>query len=82
LERLKGEGLGLLIVLHDLNLISRAADKVVLLQKPTDAPSTIAAAGAAHEVLTEEILRRVYEVTVAIHRDSATGITTFTPLQS
>jgi iron complex transport system ATP-binding protein len=80
--KLKEEGLGLLLVLHDLNLISRVADRVVLLEKPADAPSTIAASGAAHEVLTEEILRRVYEVSVAINRDAATGMTTYTPLQS
>jgi iron complex transport system ATP-binding protein len=78
--RLKAEGLGILLVLHDLNLISRIADQVVLLQKPADAPSSIAASGAAHEVLTEEILRRVYEVSVAINRDTKTGLTTFTPM--
>jgi iron complex transport system ATP-binding protein len=82
ISKLREEGLGLLLVLHDLNLISRIADQVVLLEKPTDAPSSIAASGSAHEVLTEEILRRVYEVTVAIHRDGQTGITTYTPLQS
>ena len=81
-SRLRDEGLGLLLVLHDLNLISRVADKVVLLQKPPDAPSSIAASGAADEVLTMEVLKRVYEVTVAIHRDTASGITMYTPLQS
>lgn len=80
--RLKAEGLGLLLVLHDLNLISRVADRVVLLEKPAGAPSSIAASGAANDVLTEEILQRVYEVAVAIHRDAKTGLTTFTPLQS
>lgn len=82
LSKLREDGLGMLVVLHDLNLISRIADRVVLLEKPSEAPSRIAASGTAHEVLTEEILRRVYEVTVAIHRDAQTGITTYTPLQS
>lgn len=82
LKVLKEQGLGVLMVLHDLNLIGRIADSVVLLQKPEAKPSTVAAAGAPSTVLTTDILRKVYEVGVAITHDAATGITSYTPLSA
>lgn len=80
LARLKEQNLGVLLVLHDLNLIGRIADQVVLLEKPAHGPSTIAASGTPESVLTETILQKVYEVAVAISVDAHTGIKTYTPL--
>ncbi len=80
LSSLRDQRLGVLLVLHDLNLIDRIADKVVLLQNSEQGPSDIAASGPPSSVLTRETLKRVYEVAVVITRDDATGITTYTPL--
>ncbi len=79
LKDLKQKGLGILLVLHDLNLIARLADRIILLQKNKDGPSTTAASGTASEVLRPETLSLVYEVEVAIHTDPASGLTIYTP---
>ena len=55
------EGLGALVVTHELNLAARYADRVLLL-----ADGVVQAAGAPREVLTEEILSRVFEWPVAV----------------
>lgn len=82
LTRLKSQGLGVLMVLHDLNLISRIADRLVLLQKPANQPSNVAATGTPAQVLTADVLKQVYEVSVAITRDASTGITSYTPVSN
>jgi iron complex transport system ATP-binding protein len=82
LSGLKAQGLGVLMVLHDLNLIGRVADNVVLLQKPDNAPSSVAASGTPAQVLTADTLKKVYEVAVAITHDAATGITSYTPVSA
>lgn len=55
------EGLGALVVTHELNLAARYADRVVLL-----ADGVVQAAGTPGEVLTEAILSRVFEWPVAV----------------
>lgn len=55
-------GLGVLIVLHDLNLAARAADRVVLLEA-----GAVRADGLVGEVLTEGLLRSVYRADVLVH---------------
>jgi iron complex transport system ATP-binding protein len=49
------DGLGILAVTHDLNLAARYADRLAVLSE-----GAIVADGAPGEVLTEEMLRRVY----------------------
>ncbi len=66
LKQLKKEGLGILIVLHDLNLASRIADEVVLLKTCKSGASEIAAQGPVEQVLNSEILKEVYEVEMEI----------------
>lgn len=76
LKQLKEEGLGILLVLHDLNLTARIADQVVLLSKKNrNEPSTVQAAGAVQEVFTREILREVYSVEMELlcREDGSTG---------
>ncbi|MDR1817956.1 MAG: heme ABC transporter ATP-binding protein [Puniceicoccales bacterium] len=58
----KRDGLGVIAVLHDLNLALRYADHVVLL-----ADGAVAAAGAPRETLTCELLSRIYGVCARLH---------------
>lgn len=56
-------GLGVLVVLHDLNLAARVADRVLLMDL-----GVVRADGSPQEVLTEDDLRSVYEADVGVHR--------------
>jgi iron complex transport system ATP-binding protein len=83
LKQLKSIGLGILLVLHDLNLTARLADRVILLTKDTSAapatPSTIARTGSPSDVFDQETLRRVYQVDVTIIRDDKSGMVGYMP---
>jgi iron complex transport system ATP-binding protein len=79
LKHLKAEGLGIAIVLHDLNLMSRLADKILLLNKPKDDPSKIVASGAPDAVLTADNLRTVYQINISIADDPQTGKKIYSP---
>ena len=54
-----------IVVMHDLNLSARFADKILLLQN-----GEIAASGTPSGVLTSENIRDVYGVESSIHRDN------------
>lgn len=56
-------GGGVLVVLHDLNLASMVADRLVVLKA-----GRIAAEGAVDEVFTEEMLARVFGITVRVRQ--------------
>jgi len=69
LHQLKSEGLGICVVLHDLNLSLQLADTVVLLAK-----GGIYAHGASSEVLTVQNLQDVFGVQlVRLHDDKYQG---------
>ena len=53
---LRADGLGVLVITHDLNLASRFADELLLLHQ-----GVARACGAPGEVLSREILEEVYE---------------------
>lgn len=55
--RLSLSGLGVLVVLHDLNLAARFADRIVLLKE-----GAVAAAGTPREVLIPDTLQDVYDI--------------------
>jgi len=57
IESLVGEGIGAIVSIHDLRLASRFADRVALLNG-----GTISAIGSPAEVLTEEIIGRVFDL--------------------
>lgn len=57
-------GVGALVVLHDLNLAARGADRLVLLSQ-----GRVVATGKADEVLTRDLLRSVYGTEVEIVLD-------------
>jgi iron complex transport system ATP-binding protein len=79
MKTLKLQGIGLLIILHDLNLMSRLADDILLLKKGAATFSTPAAYGPSAQVLTRTVLQDVYEVEVKVFTDAETGEQNFVP---
>ena len=67
-RRLAGEGMGVLLVLHDLNLAARCADQLVLMQC-----GHVAAMGAPRDVLTEANIRDVFQVDAAVSEHPQDG---------
>jgi iron complex transport system ATP-binding protein len=70
------EGLVVLLVSHQLNLVARFADYMVLLHR-----GTIAAAGAPDAVMRADVLERVYEWPLVVARDPAVGAPALIPLR-
>lgn len=64
-EATRGDGLVTIVVLHDLMLAANFADRLVVLHD-----GRIAAAGSSPEVITTDLLRRVYGVESEVQRDS------------
>lgn len=79
LKNLRGTGLGIMIVLHDLNVIARIADQVVLLEQTGAQCSRVAACGSVQQVLSTENLKRVFDVDVTVFDDPTTGETVYNP---
>jgi iron complex transport system ATP-binding protein len=76
LDALARDGQGILLVSHQLNLVARFADHIVLLHR-----GRIAAAGTPAEVMRGEVLERVYEWPLVVSRDPAVGAPTLVPLR-
>jgi len=76
LGRLARDGRAVLLVSHQLNLVARFADRLVLLHE-----GRIAAAGAVDDVMRAEILERVYQWPVVVTRDPAVGAPSLVPLR-
>ncbi len=79
LKRLRLNGLGMMIVLHDLNVIARVADSVILIESNQDNTSKIAATGSVKDALSTENLRRVFEIDVTTFDDPDTGELVYNP---
>jgi len=56
-------GIAVIVVLHDLNLASLCADRIIMLDR-----GRIAAAGTAHDTINDETLARVFKVRDAVNR--------------
>lgn len=69
-------GQAVFVVSHQLNLVTRFADHVVLLSR-----GEVAAAGTPAEVMRGEVLERVYEWPLVVSRDPAVGAPTLVPLR-
>ncbi|MDO5754236.1 heme ABC transporter ATP-binding protein [Arthrobacter sp.] len=67
-------GRAVVVVLHDLNLAAGYADKVAVLEK-----GRLAAHGTAKDVLTEELLSRVYQYGIDVMAHPVTGRTVVLP---
>lgn len=81
LKELKNRAIGCLIVLHDLNLIARIADRIVLLRAGEKSPNQVAAIGEPTEILTRENLAAVFQVDVQILRDPLSNELVYTPMK-
>ena len=76
LSRLAGEGQAVLLVSHQLNLVARFADHMVLLHR-----GRVAAAGDVPSVMRGPILERVYDWPLVVTRDPAVGAPALVPLR-
>lgn len=76
LDALAREGQGILLVSHQLNLVARFADHIVLMHK-----GLVAASGAPSDVMRGETLERVYEWPLVVSRDPAVGAPMLVPLR-
>lgn len=75
-DTLAREGRTMLLVSHQLNLVARFADYIVLLHE-----GQVAAAGSAETVMRGEILERVYDWPLVVTRDPAVGAPALLPLR-
>lgn len=74
--RLAREGMAVLLVSHQLNLVARFADSIVLLDH-----GRVAAAGSPSDVMRASVLERVYDWPLVITRDPAVGAPALLPLR-
>jgi iron complex transport system ATP-binding protein len=77
LHRLARAGQAVLLVSHQLNLVARFADHMVLFHH-----GSVSAAGAPDDVMRADILERVYEWPLVVTRDPAVGAPALVPLRS
>ena len=76
LASLARDGIAVLLVSHQLNLVARFAGQIILLHH-----GTVAAAGTPSDVMRGDILERVYEWPVVVTRDPAVGAPSLVPLR-
>ncbi len=76
LSRLARDGQAVLLVSHQLNLVARFADHIVLLHG-----GRVAAIGTPNDVMQADVLERVYEWPLVITRDPAVGAPALVPLR-
>jgi iron complex transport system ATP-binding protein len=76
LGRVARAGRAVLLVSHQLNLVARFADHLVLLHR-----GQVAAAGTVNDVMRAEVLERVYQWPVVVTRDPAVGAPALVPLR-
>ncbi|HEX9565780.1 MAG TPA: ABC transporter ATP-binding protein [Gemmatimonadaceae bacterium] len=76
LSSLSRRGAAVLAVSHQLNLVSRFADQVVLLSR-----GAVAAAGSPADVMDARILEPVYDWPLVVSHDPAIGAPTLVPLR-
>lgn len=77
LSRLAREGRAVLLVSHQLNLVARFADRMILLHD-----GRVAAAGTPADVMQGSILERVYDWPLVVTRDPAIGAPALVPLRA
>jgi ABC-type cobalamin/Fe3+-siderophores transport system ATPase subunit len=76
LHGIASEGKAVLLVSHQLNLVARFAQHIVLLHD-----GRVAAAGGPDDVMQASVLERVYEWPLVVTRDPAIGTPTLLPLR-
>lgn len=80
LQDLRAQGLGIIVVLHDLNLMARLADLILLLELPAQGPSRAVCLDEPGKALNRSNLRQVYGVEVSVVSDQRTGRSVYTPV--
>jgi len=68
ISQLAHEGLGVIVITHDLNLAAQYCDRLVLLHE-----GRVAAAGAPAQIMVEDVLKRIYQTELMVHRNPVTG---------
>jgi iron complex transport system ATP-binding protein len=76
LGRVAREGRAVLLISHDLNLVARFADRLVLLDR-----GRVAASGSVDDVMRAEVLEPVYQWPLVVSRDPAVGAPALVPLR-
>ncbi len=76
LHSLAADGLAILLVSHQLNLVARFADSIVLLHH-----GRVVVSGSPNEVMQASLLERVYDWPLVISRDPAVGAPSLVPLR-
>lgn len=76
LSSLARSGLAVLLVSHQLNLVARFADTLVLLDR-----GTVVTSGAPADVMRADLLESVYDWPVVITRDPSIGAPALVPLR-
>lgn len=75
-QRLSREkGLGVIVVLHDVNMAARFCDEIVALHS-----GQLIARGTPQEIMTPETLQRIYGVRMDVMTHAATGFPVALPL--
>ena len=64
IQKKRDEGIGILLILHDLNLAAKYSDKVAIFKN-----GNLVSLGNPKEVLTENTLSSVYDVPMQIDHD-------------
>ena len=77
LSRLAADGEAVLLVSHQLNLVARFADHIVLLHR-----GRVAAEGSPADVMQGAVLESVYDWPLVVTRDPAVGAPALVPLRS
>ena len=77
MSRLAREGRAVLLVSHQLNLVARFADHIVLLHR-----GRVEARGTPDDVMRGPVLERVYEWPLVVTRDPAVGAPALVPLRA
>lgn len=67
LKKFQNEGLTIIMVVHDLNLAAQYCDKLILMSE-----GKIYAMGSVEEVLTENNIKKVFNIDVIMHRSYIT----------
>jgi iron complex transport system ATP-binding protein len=69
ISELKERSIGILLVLHDLNMIDRVADDIAFLKPEAGKPSHLFAKGERENVLTPENVAQIFDVKVEVFPD-------------
>jgi iron complex transport system ATP-binding protein len=77
LARLAADGMAVLLVSHQLNLVARVAHRMVLLHR-----GRVAGEGTPSDVMQASLLESLYEWPLVVSRDPAVGAPALVPLRS